>query len=534
MEFKIKDLFRGMSERAATTAFTSLQPRQVFRSDTRWGRSVIEWPSLEAFLETAEVQSGVHSVPIGEFAGKLINYDFFLTARPGTVLLCHFHGNAPREGSELPIFSGLGVTSSIATSMFVPSDPVLGIDASLSLAWHFGCEGVRLQAITIGIVKKLQAILQAPRVVAWGGSGGGFAAIRVAKDVLNAIALVWNPQTNIAKYAKVFVDRYARMAFPAIAAVGPIPSDGEQFPSLCTEGFRDGYQGRILYLQERTDWHVEAHLKPFLVSFCGKALSNITDSSKFSGFVKPQLYLHLVHWGDGHIPPGKDSLRKVLALLSDPTILIEQLQDYACFPEELPEKNTSNVSQYSPAMKSSGDVGSDPIGSSPEKDVPLDLEEILGIRMDQIAGDFIPFDASVSCSGDSVALPLFTGEIIEVSISHGVEWNRRFGTQHYSSLMHLLSLNLVGSLLSTFLQRNDDNALRIAMVVLESFLSYSREPDNQLRIGRIPSGDHSAATRVRVLVKFIQVMRGRSDVDYALLERVCDCLKYWSDWLANP
>ena len=240
---------------------TSLQPRQVFRSDTRWGRSVIEWPSLDAFLETSEVKSCVHSVPIGEFAGRPINYDFFLTAIPGTVLLCHFHGNVPREGNNLPVFSGFGVTSSIATSMFVPSDPVLVLDPSLSLGWHFGCEGIRLQAITDSIVQKLQTILYAPRVVTWGGSGGGFAAIRAAKDVPNAIALVWNPQTNIAKYNPSHVTRYLQAAFPTIVDIGSLPSNREQFPSLCTEAFRDGYQGRILYLQESTDWHVDAHLE---------------------------------------------------------------------------------------------------------------------------------------------------------------------------------------------------------------------------------------------------------------------------------
>ena len=212
------------------------QPRQVFRSDTRWGRSVIEWPSLDAFLAAPEVKSGVHSVPIGEFAGKQINYDFLISARPGTVLLCHFHGNAPQGGIDSPVFTGFGVTSSITTSMFIASDPVLALDANLTLAWHFGCEGIHLQAITISIVKKLQSILHAPRVVAWGGSGGGFAAIRVAKDVPNSIALVWNPQTNIAKFAPEHVTRYLRIAFPTIATDGPIPSDGEQFPIAMHRG----------------------------------------------------------------------------------------------------------------------------------------------------------------------------------------------------------------------------------------------------------------------------------------------------------
>ena len=368
MNIKGKNLSRCTTDLAATKAASLLLPRQVFRSDTRWGRSVIEWPSLEAFLATDEIQSGVHSVPIGEFAGRPINYDFFLTARPGTVLLCHFHGNAPREGIDLPIFSGFGVTSSITTSMFIPSDPVLALDTGLTLAWHFGCEGIRLQAITISIVKKLQAILNVPRVVAWGGSGGGFAAIRVVKDIPNSIALVWNPQTDITKYTQVFVDRYLRIAFPTIAVGDTFPSDREQFPSLCIEEFVAGYQGRILYLQERTDWHVRAHLKPFLASFCKKVGSNITGSSNFSGFVTDRLYLHLDHWGDGHAFPSKDVISKVLLLLSDVTTNMKNREDLIGIPSEVIEFILSNLSEQVSATKVGEIIGSDLRGNSSSHD----------------------------------------------------------------------------------------------------------------------------------------------------------------------
>ena len=99
MKLENKDLPRGtIIPVTVATAACSLQARQVFRSETGWGRSVIEWPSLDAFLATAEVQSGVHSVPIGEFAGKQINYDFLLTARPGRALLCHSHGAMSQDG----------------------------------------------------------------------------------------------------------------------------------------------------------------------------------------------------------------------------------------------------------------------------------------------------------------------------------------------------------------------------------------------------------------------------------------------------
>lgn len=163
----------------------------------------------------------------------------------------------------------------------------------------------------------------------------------------------------------------------------------------------------------------------------------------------------------------------------------------------------------------------------------LDYREILAVRMDRIANDFLPFDLTVKCSEDTVVLPLYTGEIMEVSLSRGVQWDRTFATQANSSLMHLLSLDAIGGLLSTFQQRNDDRALQFAVVALRSFLDYSGKPGRQYSIGRIPSADHSAATRVRVLIKFIQVMRERPDADHALLIRVCDCLKYWSDWISE-
>ena len=272
-------------------------------------------------------------------------------------------------------------------------------------------------------------------------------------------------------------------------------------------------------------------LSPFLQVSAEQHVVTWMTLQNFSGFVTDQLYLHLVHWGNGHVPPSKDVLVKILRLLSDVTMNLENLENLKCFPDEVIENTASNVSQHAPVQQISWGNGTGPLGSSSKNDLPLDLKEILAIRMDRIADDFLPFDVTVSCSGDTVALPLFTGEMVEVSLSHGVQWDRKFATQANASVMYLLSLAPIGRLLSTCQKRSDDDALRTAVVALESFLNYSNAPDNQLRIGKIGSADHSAATRVRVLIKFIQIMRERPDIDYALLKRVCDCLKYWSDWL---
>ena len=164
---------------------------------------------------------------------------------------------------------------------------------------------------------------------------------------------------------------------------------------------------------------------------------------------------------------------------------------------------------------------------------PLDYKEVLASRMDLIRNDFHPFEPTVSYSRGTVALPLHTGEMMEVSLSHGVQWDCTFATQARSSVLYLFSLETIGRLLSTFQKRNDASALQFAVVALKSFLDYSSKLDHRSFIGRIPSADHSAAIRVRVLIKFIQVMRERQDVDYTLLIRVCDCLKYWSDWISE-
>ena len=137
-------------------------------------------------------------------------------------------------------------------------------------------------------------------------------------------------------------------------------------------------------------------------------------------------------------------------------------------------------------MKIVREIGPATLGSSSTTDSPsdcIDSKEILAIGMELIADDFPPFDVSVNCSGDSVALPLLTGEIVEVSLSHGIQWERRFGVQHDTSVLYLFSLNLVGKLLSTFQKRNDTDALRLAVVAIESFLDYSSRLSNQTAIG---------------------------------------------------
>src|SRR5699024_565358 len=70
-----------------------------------------------------------------------------------------------------------------------------------------------LQTSLIKIISKLADDLRTERLVFFGGSGGGFAAMFFSYHFPGSLALVFNPQTKIANYSKIATRAYAQKAF---------------------------------------------------------------------------------------------------------------------------------------------------------------------------------------------------------------------------------------------------------------------------------------------------------------------------------
>src|SRR5699024_957339 len=116
----------------------------------------------------------------------------------------------------------------------------------------------------------------------------------------DSLALVFNPQTNIAKYSARAVRDFAVKSFgvesDSTEPLTHLPS--EVVTDVC-ELYATPRGTTVAYLQnERDTIHIESHLSPFL-----DALHTETD-----------LLLLQEPWRDGHSPPPKELLAKVLVL----------------------------------------------------------------------------------------------------------------------------------------------------------------------------------------------------------------------------
>src|SRR5699024_5115261 len=99
----------------------------------------------------------------------------------------------------------------------------------------------------------------------FGGSGGGFAALYFASFFAGSLALVFNPQTDIAQYSAKAVRDFALKAFD-LSAEEQDPLHGlpaSVVTDLCTH-YRESRPNYIAYMQNMADAeHVEKHLRPF-------------------------------------------------------------------------------------------------------------------------------------------------------------------------------------------------------------------------------------------------------------------------------
>lgn len=272
------------------------------RSLDRWKRDVVEALSLSEFLSTPVTPGALHSIKYGRSV-----IDMTLDAQPGAPLVVFLNGAiTDRTKVTPPVFAGFGVLDRAQVSLLCINDPSVYLSDTLGLAWYAGWDGVELRDDLVSIVRKVAGDIGASRIAFIGGSGGGFAAMSLSYDFPGSLAIAWNPQTDLFDYAKVHVDAYleaawgttdldearTRMAYQAI-------------PSLRSL-YAHGQTNFVLYLQNESDWHVRAHLMPML--------AKLGAGEPRTGFVRPNLYLHMDDFGEGHAVPPKEFLQ---ALFSD-------------------------------------------------------------------------------------------------------------------------------------------------------------------------------------------------------------------------
>lgn len=243
--------------------------RVAERDLSRYKRREIH-TSFASFCAVKYLRGAVHSF---DFNG--LSYDFYIRNHKADITLFSFVASIARKGLALPIFTGSSVFADLPMNVVLIADPALIVDKNLPLAWYSAnINGVRTQDILKKAIKAINLALGTKKSIMFGSSGGGFAALYHSWHVPESLAFVINPQTQIKNYVRGYVEKYAQ-AF--LTASGPDDVDralANDTDSNLLPFYSSGFQNQILYLQNRSDWHVEKHMKPFMQA-CGRPVPTI-------------------------------------------------------------------------------------------------------------------------------------------------------------------------------------------------------------------------------------------------------------------
>lgn len=193
-------------------------------------------------------------------------FDLLWRPRPGAGrLFLLFSGAVDRARMDPPVFQRWSWAPHFPGHCLFVADPMLHLDPALALAWDAGTPALDPLAVVAALLERALPVLGlAPAdVVAWGSSGGGFAALRMASVLPGAAAVAVNPQTVVTAYAvRGRVRRFLDVCFGGLGPAAALAAHPDRLslmahlPALA--------RARIVLAQNTEDAeHLDGHMRPF-------------------------------------------------------------------------------------------------------------------------------------------------------------------------------------------------------------------------------------------------------------------------------
>jgi len=157
--------------------------------------------------------TAVHTAPLESG----LTLDFFAQLKRSDELIVTFPG-AARPGKNIyPLFARVATFRALRAPAFLAfADPTIKLDPdrAMLLSWFLGGPGFDPADPIRRAVKKAQGKTGAKHVVFVGGSGGGFAALRLSSMVPGSMAYLHEGTTSIARTPPVQSERYFSTVWP--------------------------------------------------------------------------------------------------------------------------------------------------------------------------------------------------------------------------------------------------------------------------------------------------------------------------------
>jgi hypothetical protein len=222
-------------------------------------------------------------------------------------------GAVDREKFTLPVFNrwtwaGQG---EFPGHVLCISDPTLELNDDMKLGWYLGtdkhdateelCRLIRRFAKTLGIPEN--------RIVFWGSSGGGFAALSMASRIEGSTAVAINAQTDAFSYdVSNVLDMVSRLCFSGLPAVDIQKIFGHRVNMK--QAWAENSNSRAILLQNKLDvHHYDCHFKPLWYAFGGNPEGGWTTDGRH--------YAWIYQDKRGHGPELVQMVPEILRLIDD-------------------------------------------------------------------------------------------------------------------------------------------------------------------------------------------------------------------------
>lgn len=204
--------------------------------------------------------TAVHNVPFGNG----LSLDFYSTTKPGDELIVAFHGANMKEKNFYPRFERVASLRRKG-ALLAFADPTIPLDKDreMLLSWFLGGPGWDPATSILKVIRKAMGKTGAKHIAFIGGSGGGYAALRMSAMIPGSLAFVQEPQTNIGNYIQHVVNTYFEKVWPGWEGDRLIAAFPERFNMV--QHYADLIPNNfVYYAQSIADTsHVEQHYKPF-------------------------------------------------------------------------------------------------------------------------------------------------------------------------------------------------------------------------------------------------------------------------------
>ena len=197
------------------------------------------------------------------------NLPVVLIKKPLPHLFVMFSSAINRKNMTPPVFNRIAWADNFPGSVLYIFDPTVMQSDTLDIAWYIGRNNYNAMDSVVDFVVKTAASLGVTpqNIIAYGSSGGGFAALMLSCRIKNSVAIAISPQVQISRYIPRIVNAFLQECFEGMSIKEAENKFADRF--IVVAAIRKlNKNARFLIVQNKLDLlHYNEHFLPFAEEF---------------------------------------------------------------------------------------------------------------------------------------------------------------------------------------------------------------------------------------------------------------------------